>query len=83
MIQESEISYKQSSYFLSAKIGTDFKISLNVSDAVVLRQTGLLFWTLSIVLSFFKHGISKSGSVSVIGWKVGKAPNVLLVSNTY
>jgi hypothetical protein len=46
-MQKSQISYKQISCFLSAKIGRNFKLNLNVSDVGVLQQTGLLFWTLS------------------------------------
>lgn len=61
MMQESEISCKHSSYFLSAKIGRNFKLSLNVSDAGVLQQTGLLFWTLSIILSFSNMVFQKVG----------------------
>jgi hypothetical protein len=57
-------SFKESSYFLSAKIGGDFKSKCFRCWCVTANRTIIL----DIVHhpEFFKHGISKSGSVSII-----------------
>jgi hypothetical protein len=44
-------------------------VALNASNGDVLQQTWWLLRTLSITLSFFKHNILETGSVSTVGCK--------------